>query len=77
MGFDLTAPPAGLAFTAHRYDSLGRPNRSVLPDGSATEDRYAPLVVEHWDAEDLDPKSPHANTPRIESSNGLGDRPGR
>ena len=72
MGFDLTAPPAGLAFTAHRYDSLGRPNRSVLPDGSATENRYAPLVVEHWDAEDLDPKSPHANTPRVERSNGLG-----
>lgn len=72
MGFDLPPPASGIAFTAHRYDALGRPSRSVLPDGSATETRYAPLVVEHWDAEDLDPKSPHANTPRIERSNGLG-----
>jgi RHS repeat-associated protein len=71
-GFALTAPPAGLAFTAHRYDALGRASRTVLPDGSATETRFAPLSVERWDAEDLDPKSPHANTPRIERSNGAG-----
>jgi RHS repeat-associated protein len=71
-GFDLTSPKPGLGFTAHRYDALGRASRSILPDGSVTETSYAPLVVEHWDAEDLDPKSPHANTPRVERSNGLG-----
>jgi RHS repeat-associated protein len=70
--FALGATPAGLAFTAHRYDALGRATRTVLPDGAVTETRFAPLVVEHWDAEDLDPKSPHANTPRIERSNGRG-----
>lgn len=72
MGFELSAPSAGSAFTAHRYDALGRRSRTVLPDGSTTETRYAPLVVERWDAEDLDPKSPHANTPRVERSNALG-----
>src|SRR5206468_466094 len=72
MGFELEAPEAGRLFTAHRYDALGRRDRTVLPDGSASETRHAPLVVEHWDAEDLDPKSPHVNTPRIERSNGLG-----
>lgn len=70
-GFSLAAPPP-VAFTAHRYDALGRVNRTVLPDGSATETRFAPLVAEYWDAEDLDPKSPHASTPRIERSNGVG-----
>jgi RHS repeat-associated protein len=71
-GFDLPGPPAGLAFTAHHYDALGRRDRSVLPDGSATETRYGPLRVEHWDAEDLDPRSPHVNTPRVEHLNALG-----
>jgi RHS repeat-associated protein len=71
-GFALAAPPPRSAFTAHRYDALGRVDRTVLPDGSAAETRFAPLVTEHWDAEDLDPKSPHANTPRIERSNGAG-----
>jgi RHS repeat-associated protein len=71
-GFDLPQPPAGLAFTAHRYDALGRRDRSVLPDGSATETRHGPLRVEHWDAEDLDPRSTHANTPRVEHLNAVG-----
>jgi RHS repeat-associated protein len=71
-GFALTAPRAGVPFTAHRYDALGRKRRTVLPDGSATETRFAPLTVEHWDAEDLDPKSPHVNTPRTERLNGRG-----
>jgi RHS repeat-associated protein len=46
--------------------------RTVLPDGSATERRYAPLAVEYWDPEDLDPGSPHANTPRTERLSALG-----
>jgi RHS repeat-associated protein len=71
-GFALGAPRASLAFTAHRYDALGRVTRSVLPDGSASETRFAPLVVERWDAEDLDPRSAHAGTPRIERANALG-----
>jgi RHS repeat-associated protein len=71
-GYELTDPPSSLPFTTHRYDALGRARQTVLPDGSATETRYAPLVVEHWDAEDLDPQSRHANTPRIERFNGLG-----
>jgi RHS repeat-associated protein len=71
-GFGLTQPPAGALFTAYRYDALGRRTRAVLPDGSATETRYGPLSVEHWDAEDLDPRSPHAGTPRVERSTGVG-----
>jgi RHS repeat-associated protein len=71
-GFDLTQPPAGALFTAYRYDALGRRIRAVLPDGAATETRHAPLSVAHWDAEDLDPRSPHAGTPRVERMNGTG-----
>jgi RHS repeat-associated protein len=71
-GFDLVDAPKGLAFTAHRYDALGRQFRSVLPDGTASETRYAPLRVEHWDAEDLDPRSKHKDTPRVEHLNALG-----
>ena len=46
-GYEIAAPPAGRPFTAHRYDALGRRERTVLPDDSASETRYHPLVVEH------------------------------
>jgi RHS repeat-associated protein len=69
-GYDLAEPSA--KYTAHAYDALGREVRTVLPDGSVTERRYAPLSVEYWDAEDLDPASPHVNTPRTEKLNALG-----
>jgi RHS repeat-associated protein len=70
-GFDPPLEPA-TGFTAHAYDAMGRNVRSVLPDGSASERRYAPFAVEHWDAEDLSPSSSHAATPRTERSNALG-----
>jgi len=69
-GYQLAAPAT--KHTAHAYDALGREVRTVLPDGSITERRHAPLAIEYWDAEDLDPASPHANTPRTERLNALG-----
>ena len=69
-GYDLSV--ADSAVTLHHYDPLGRRVRTVLPDGSTAEHRFLPLAVEHWDAEDLDPASLHANTPRTERLSGLG-----
>jgi RHS repeat-associated protein len=71
-GWVLPDSAAGTVFSSHRYDALGRRTRSVLPDGSASETRYAPFRAEHWDAEDLDPASPHAGTPRVEHESALG-----
>ncbi|HKZ75970.1 MAG TPA: RHS repeat-associated core domain-containing protein, partial [Actinomycetota bacterium] len=69
-GFDLVAP-AG-RYTQHRYDALGRAYRSILPDGSVAEQRYSSFTVERWDAEDLDPASPHHGTPRIDRLTAVG-----
>jgi len=70
QGYALVAPQG--QFTSHSYDGLGRRRRSVLPDGSSSEHRYAPFAVEHWDAEDLDPSSAHSGTPRAERFSTLG-----
>jgi YD repeat-containing protein len=40
QGYALVAPQG--QFTSHSYDGLGRRRRSVLPDGSSSEHRYAP-----------------------------------
>ncbi|WP_242343476.1 toxin TcdB middle/N-terminal domain-containing protein [Anaeromyxobacter terrae] len=69
-GFDPPAPAT--PFTSHAYDALGRRVASVLPDGSRAETRYAPFAVESWDAEDLDPASPHAATPKTDRLSALG-----
>jgi RHS repeat-associated protein len=75
-------PPADVLFTATRYDALGRPTRTTLPDeslyGTASERRtvYLPLGEERWDAEDADATSPHADTPVRLLNDGL-DRPFR
>lgn len=70
-GFEPPAEPT-TGFTTHAFDALGRNVRTVLPDGSASERRYAPFAVENWDAEDLTSGSLHAGTPRVERSNALG-----
>jgi RHS repeat-associated protein len=69
-GYDIAAPAT--RFTEHRYDALGRRTHSLLPDGSASEHRFSPFAVELWDAEDLDPASPHHATPRTERLTALG-----
>jgi RHS repeat-associated protein len=70
-GFDLPVA-ATTPHTSHVYDALGRRVRSILPDGSTSELRHAPMAVESWDAEDLDSTSLHYATPRTERMDGRG-----
>ncbi len=70
--------PAGVRYASFRYDALGRPVLSELPDqalygqASTTRTTYAPLVTIERDAEDTDPTSPHHNTPTVRRVDGLG-----
>ncbi|WP_236515343.1 toxin TcdB middle/N-terminal domain-containing protein [Sandaracinus amylolyticus] len=71
-------PPSDVAFETVRYDASGREIRRTLPDASIygepsiRETQYLPLAQIDHDEEDLDPASPHAGTPTITRSNGLG-----
>lgn len=63
---DFVAEPSTSA-VRKRYDALGRIVETTFVDGTRSEIRYGPLWKETWDAEDLDPASPHASTPfRVE-----------
>ncbi|MEO1273629.1 MAG: hypothetical protein AAFX99_36560, partial [Myxococcota bacterium] len=73
------APPADVLFTDTWRDSTTRVLSTIEPDaevynGTASTSRlvYEPLKVLSYDAEDNDPTSPHANTPTVVESNGLG-----
>lgn len=61
------------------YDGMGRPVRTIHPDASEyggvasmNEVRYAPLVEEAWDEEDLAPTGAHVDTPSRTYKDGLG-----
>lgn len=73
------AAPAGVLFASARYDSTGRQLEATRPDAadhsgvaSRIEKRYAPFTITSLDEEDTDPSSPHAATPAVSASNGLG-----
>ncbi len=68
---ELTTTPSG-GSVKHRYDALGRTVSSLFEDGTRAEVRRGPLWVENWDALDLTPASPHANTPLRHELDGLG-----
>lgn len=71
-------PPVDVPFEERRYDSLNRPIEATAPDaslfGSASVRRtdYGPLTTSTWDSNDTDASSPHASTPRISTTDGLG-----
>lgn len=61
-----------------RLDATDRLQSTITykrADGAETrrdEKRYTPLTVTEYDEHDLDPTHPHADTPTVVSSNGLG-----
>lgn len=72
------APPADSRFVELFRDATGRALTSTLPDaelyGAASqgETRYGPLTITTLDEEDSDPQSPHADTPLVRRTDGLG-----
>ncbi|MEO1266859.1 MAG: toxin TcdB middle/N-terminal domain-containing protein, partial [Myxococcota bacterium] len=65
------APPEGTLFTTYTRDATDRLLTTTLPDasiyGSASTLRtvHLPLATQNWDAEDMDPNSPHFETPTL------------
>ncbi len=74
---DLRAPQ-GVGFAQMRYDASARLIELAYPDedlyGTASKRRneFFPLAMVGWDPSDVDPDSPHADTPLREERNGLG-----
>jgi len=72
------APPTGVKVASYRYDATGRQLEITAPDadlyGTASISRtvYGPLTETITDAEDNDPTSPHADTPTVRQTDGLG-----
>ncbi|MFN3201426.1 MAG: SpvB/TcaC N-terminal domain-containing protein [Bradymonadia bacterium] len=74
---EITPPADALAYENH-YDALGRPVRTVIPDGetqgTASFRRivYGPLTETQYDGEDTDEGSPYFDTPSTYAKDGLG-----
>ena len=64
--FSLTDAPAGARTSTTRRDALDRPVELTDPGGLAGRMVSGPGLVHHFDGNDLDPASPHADTPRTE-----------
>jgi RHS repeat-associated protein len=64
--------PSTVPIVSYLYDVPGRRIQTTFPDGKITQTRYTPLQKAHWDAEDLTPTSPHANTPLLQQLDGQG-----
>ncbi len=69
--FDYTPPDTALPHTTQHYDPLGRIVRTVNPDGSFTSVTHRPLVQVQYDEEDNTPASPHFDTPKTLTHDGL------
>ncbi len=73
-----SAPPAGVASTRTRYDAQGRvraveaPDAAIYGTASVAITEYAPLATIELDPEDVDPASPHFETPTVTRFDGLG-----
>jgi RHS repeat-associated protein len=66
-------PPDPAAERVEEFrDALGRVVRKVLPDGSESRTEYMPLGTWEHDENDTDPASPHAGTPTLKETDGLG-----
>jgi RHS repeat-associated protein len=73
-----TAPPAGVLAQRYTYDATDRPVRTTEPDAaeygtpSVSRVEYRPLSTLTFDANDTDANSPHADTPIVRRTDGLG-----
>ncbi len=67
-----SAPPATVPFTRFSSDPTGRMLRETEPDGSFRSTEYGPLVIRSFDEDDNDPADPQANTPDVNTFDGLG-----
>ena len=54
------------------YDATGRVLRTFHPDGTFLRSEYEPLVTRVFDENDVDPSSPHFDTPMVHHVDGLG-----
>ncbi len=64
--------PDGTNVTAYQYDGMGRLTQQTNPDQSITRTVYGPLSKTVFDEEDNRKDSPHYNTPKIMTMDGLG-----
>lgn len=66
------APPANVPSTSYRYDGLGRQIQETLPDGKVRRTEFGPLVSRRFSEEDTETGGAFANTPDVETYDGLG-----
>jgi len=66
-----TMAPANVPFTSFTYDAVGRVLSSTEADGSIRKVEYRPLKGLFYDEDDTDSSSPFANTPDVETYDGL------
>ncbi|MEO1267690.1 MAG: SpvB/TcaC N-terminal domain-containing protein, partial [Myxococcota bacterium] len=77
MGCD-TSPPEGVLYTESHYDATFRvveesaPDEGIYGSASVTQTVYEPFATRVFDPEDSDPSSPHADTPVVTRTDGLG-----
>ena len=69
---DLRDANDGRSSTHSFYDALGRVVRARDVDGSETRTEWLPLARREYDANDLDERSPHFDTPSTWHVDGLG-----
>jgi RHS repeat-associated protein len=73
-----TSPPAGVLAERFAFDSTERrltathPDSDVYGTASVSRTEYLPLATRAWDENDTDARSPHANTPTTQKTDGLG-----
>lgn len=70
--------PADVLHSDYRYDGLGRvismtaPDADIYGEASTTRTEYGPLTTTYFDAEDNDDGGSFANTPLVQTVDGLG-----
>ena len=69
--FDYAVPDPAMHHTTQHYDPLGRVVRTVNPDGTFTSVTHRPLAQVQYDEEDNTPASPHSDTPKTLTYDGL------
>ncbi|MCB0171331.1 MAG: VCBS repeat-containing protein [Anaerolineae bacterium] len=69
--FDYAAPDQGRPHTRQLYDPLSRVEKTLNPDQSFTSVTYRPLEQVQYDEEDNRTGSPHFDTPKTLSYDGL------
>ncbi|MBV7336394.1 hypothetical protein KFU94_50820, partial [Chloroflexi bacterium TSY] len=66
-----TAHPTRPYKATIHYDPRGRETQTIHPDGTFTRIVYGPLTEAHYDEEDNKPGSPHYDSPKTLTYDGL------